>query len=148
MIEVLLVIAILLLLAGVAVVAFSDIFSQSQESVTRAKLNSIETALKHYHVALNQYPTTDQGLRALKKKPEGLSEKQQEKWFAVVESDKDWLDAWDREIKYERVSGDAQDEIGKPYKLWSVGPDGEDGTEDDIRAWDTGNGQDGDDPAE
>src|SRR2546423_164039 len=44
-------------------------------------------------------------------------------------------DAWGHKIRYELVdrATDAEAKTGPPYKLYSVGPDGQPDTDDDIR---------------
>ena len=85
---------------------------------------------------MNVFPSTEQGLLALVEPPmeEGEdSEKAASKWDGsyLVKSEIP-VDPWGNEYQYEYPSTHSRDD--QP-DIWSFGPDGEDGTEDDIFSW-------------
>ncbi|MCX5661965.1 MAG: type II secretion system major pseudopilin GspG [Planctomycetota bacterium] len=134
LIEVLLVLVILGMLATVAIVALSGTRETARIDATKLKINQLESALDLYNLALGSYPSDEQGLKALQTKPTFDDEKQGEKWRGpYLKSDP--RDEWNHEFKYQKVEGSTEETGGKPFKLWSMGPDGQDGTEDDIKNW-------------
>ena len=44
---------------------------------------------------------------------------------------KDVLDPWGNQYQYKKPA----EKSGMEYDLWSIGPDGQDGTDDDIGNW-------------
>jgi len=69
-------------------------------------------------------------LTALTEKPD--DEEIAKKWRGPYISDpKSLKDAWGRDLQYKFPGEVRQD----GYDLWSMGPDGEDGTEDDVTPW-------------
>ena len=93
-----------------------------------AKIHSLETALVSYKIETNWYPTTEQGLLALVVKPTTVMP---QKPFHQLIPPELMIDSWNHEFQY-RIPG-----IHNPdgYDVWSLGPDGVNGTEDDIGNW-------------
>jgi general secretion pathway protein G len=77
-------------------------------------LSALREALQRYEMEAGRFPTTEQGLRALLGK--GL-----DRGFPLT-------DPWGYPYVY-RAPGRSP---GKPYDLFSVGPDGKEGTADDV----------------
>jgi general secretion pathway protein G len=87
----------------------------------------INIPLLSYKMATGHYPTTEQGLMALIKAPTGVTN-----WKGpYLKCSSFPLDPWKNPYHY-RYPG-----IHNPntYDLWSSGPDGIDGTADDIGNW-------------
>lgn len=99
-------------------------------SISRAKtdIKSIVSMLQLYKAENYVYPSTDQGLEALVKKPEGDPEPKN--WRQL--NDKTPLDPWENPYKY--LSPGSHGEID----VYSFGPDGIQ-SEDDIGNWDAKN---------
>jgi general secretion pathway protein G len=136
LIEILLVIVIILLLAGALVVFVMPQREGAEKNTTRLLLNQVSSALDTYRLNLGHYPSEQEGgLDALLKKPTFENERQGEKWNGpYVKPGTQLDDAWGHKVRYEVV--DRSVEGGKsalPYKLYSVGPDGQADTDDDIR---------------
>lgn len=136
LIEVLLVIVIILMLAG-ALVAF--VLPQQEgaaKNTTRLLLNQVHNALETYRLNVGQYPTEDQGgLRALTARPTYEDERLAERWQGPYLKPGTRLeDSWGHPLRYELVDQSLADEsaTGLPYKLFSVGPDGQPETDDDL----------------
>ena len=95
--------------------------------VTRQLLETVSRALEMYMLDLGRYPTAEEGLAALVR-PNDLDEAEKRKWRGPYLR-REPLDPWGKRICYELVEEDE----GLPFRLWSVGADGQSGTEDDIR---------------
>ena len=136
LIEVLMVIVIIGLLAGVAVVSYRSTRRGAEIKTTRALLEEVETALEVFYTDVQQYPTEDQGLAALRTKPDFEDEATGKKWNGPYLK-KTPKDAWGNELVYKPVEAAGQvNEDGtpvKPYELYSKGPDGQEDTDDDVK---------------
>lgn len=136
LIEVLLVIVILGLLAAVAVVAMSGTREGAKIDTTKLLMQELETGMETYNMHVGHYPTEEEGgLDALTTKPTFDEEGSEDKWRGPYLK-KEAKDAWGNDFSYEAVEADALSEgSSTPFKLWSNGPDGQSGTEDDIKNW-------------
>ncbi|MBU0554297.1 type II secretion system major pseudopilin GspG [Myxococcota bacterium] len=122
LLEIMIVIAILGMLASVIVVGVMNQFERAKINTTRLKVGSVESAIQQYNVSYGEFPSQGEGLRALLTPPDGgkpfLNEKSVPK------------DAWNNELMYFSPARKG----GKPFEVVSKGPDGQEGSEDDIRA--------------
>jgi general secretion pathway protein G len=84
------------------------------------RLDGMKTALEIFEVQNDRFPTTAEGLNALITNPGNL-----EKWEPTM--DKLPVDPWGHGYIY-RSPG----KNGEPFDLLSAGPDGKEGTADDI----------------
>jgi general secretion pathway protein G len=141
LIEVLLVIVIILMLAGALVVFVLPQQENAEKNTTKLLLQNVETALDTYRLNMGRYPTTEQGLDALLNKPTFENEKLGEKWAGpYLKPGTKLEDPWGNKIHYElndatATSGDDAASKNAPrYKLFSLGPDGQPDTADDIKA--------------
>jgi general secretion pathway protein G len=138
LIEILLVIVILLLLASALVVFLLPQQEGAEKNTTKLLLNQVATALDTYRLNLGQYPSEqDGGLNALVTKPNYDNARLTEKWQGpYLKPGTKLEDPWGHAIRYEVVDkSTATDEnkSGPPYKLYSLGPDGQPDTDDDIK---------------
>lgn len=140
LIEVLMVIVILGMLGTLGIVSYINIREKSKIDTSQQMIVRVGEALELYNTAVGQYPTEDQGLKALRQRPD----------FDAAEGGTDpakrWAgpylkttakDAWGNELVYQPIEKEqlVVDESGnmpQPYKLFSKGPDGQEDTEDDI----------------
>jgi general secretion pathway protein G len=139
LIEVLLVIVIILMLAGALVVFVLPQQEGAEKNTTKLMLQNIETALDTYRLNMGRYPTTEQGLDALLTKPTFENEKLADKWNGpYLKPGTKLEDPWGNKIHYEladtSTAGDDSNKNAPRYKLYSVGPDGQPDTTDDIKA--------------
>ena len=140
LIEVLMVIVILGMLATVAIVSLSGTREKAKIDTTRQLISSVESALGIYATHIGQYPTEDQGLKALRERPDfdvGDGGSDPSKQWAGPYLQTTPKDAWGNELVYQPVEADqlVADDSGrvpKAYKLFSKGPDGQEDSEDDI----------------
>lgn len=137
LIEILLVIVIILLLAGALVVFVLPQQKGAEKNTTKLMLSQVASALDIYRLNLGHYPTEQEGgLDALLKKPTFENEKLNEKWQGPYLKPGTTLDdPWSHKIHYELVDREVEGEQkgGLPYKLYSLGPDGQPDTDDDIK---------------
>ena len=137
LIEILLVIVIILLLAGALVVFVLPQQQGAEKNTTKLLLSQVASALDTYRLNLGHYPTEQEGgLDALLKKPTFENEKLAEKWQGPYLKPGTTLDdPWNHKIHYELLDSTAEGEQkgALPYKLYSVGPDGQPDTDDDIK---------------
>lgn len=139
LIEILLVIVILLLLASALVVFLLPQQEGAEKNTTKLLLNNVATALDTYRLNIGRYPTEqDGGLNALVTKPNYENQRLGDKWQGPYLKPGTRLeDPWGHPIRYEVVdkstTADDKSRSGPPYKLYSVGPDGQPDTDDDIK---------------
>jgi general secretion pathway protein G len=131
LLEIMIALAILGLLVGLAVANLGGIFGEKQIEVARLYVNStLPLTFDTYKLSLGNYPSTNDGLQALMTKPAGASSK----WNGpYVKENAEWppKDPWDQPYQY-LFPGKHN---AKSYDLWSKGPDMIDGTADDIGNW-------------
>jgi general secretion pathway protein G len=132
LIEILVVLVILGILAGLIAPRIMGKPEEARRTKAALQIRSLESALKMYKLDSGVYPSTEQGLDALVKKPEtGIVPK---KWRegGYLESSKVPMDPWGNPFVY--VSpGEHGD-----FDLSSYGRDGEkggDGDNADINGW-------------
>lgn len=137
LIEILLVIVILLLLASALVVFLLPQQEGAEKNTTRLLLGQVATALDTYRLNLGRYPTEQDGnLNALITKPNYENPRLGEKWQGpYLKPGTQLEDPWGYPLRYEAVDKSLvtdETQSGPPYKLFSVGPDGQPETDDDI----------------
>ena len=131
LIELMVVIVILGILAGLIVPRIMSRPDEAKQLKAKIQIESLETALKLYKLDNGGYPTTEQGLVALVEQPESG---QAAKWKAggYLEKGKVPKDPWENEFLYlsPGVHGD--------FDIISFGADGVEGGEGknaDINSW-------------
>lgn len=137
LIEVLLVIVIILMLAGALVIFVLPQQEGAEKNTTKLLLQQVESALDTYRLNMGRYPTEEQGgLDALMVKPTFENERMGDKWNGpYLKPGTKLEDTWGNKLKYEVVdTTDEANKSGPRYKLFSVGPDGQPETADDIKA--------------
>ena len=128
LIEMLVVLAIIALFAALVAPRMLRRGDEARVTAAKAQVNSFMTALGAYKLDTSQYPTTEQGLAALRVKPEGLDQ-----WNGPYLPKDIPPDPWGRSYlyKYPGEHGDEPDII-------SYGADGQvggDGINGDILSW-------------
>jgi general secretion pathway protein G len=127
LLELLVVIVIIGLLAGLVAPRFFDQVSKSNTKIARAQIDSLEKALDQYRLDVGAYPTTEYGLAALNAKPQNL-----EKWAGPYLKKAVPPDPWGNRYIY-KSPGDHGD-----YDLSSLGSDGQpggNGEAADVNSW-------------
>ena len=133
LIEVLLVIVIIGLLAGVLVVTIGGTREGAEVDTTKLLIQKIENKVQEYYMHVGTYPTeAEGGLNALVAAPNFDDEKTAEKWRGPYVQTRELNDAWGNPLNYEAGEPGAD---GPKFKLWSNGPDRQSNSDDDIRNW-------------
>ncbi|MGM0565031.1 MAG: type II secretion system major pseudopilin GspG [Pseudomonadota bacterium] len=128
LIEIMVVVVIIGILAATVVPKLFGNVSEAQRTKAKSDIEAIGTALNLYKLENFDYPTTDQGLKALVSKP--TSGPEPRNWKPKL--DKVPKDPWGREYQY-LSPGEHGD-----YDLYSLGKDGRPGGEGenaDITSW-------------
>ncbi len=121
LIEVLLVLLIIGLLAGVAIFAMGGAQTDAQIDTTRAKLVEIENAIERYTLRFGQPPSEADGLQALLTGPTEDVDDTGRAFGPLLRGGESALqDAWGNEINYEVVEDDGR----RRFYIWSNGPNG------------------------
>lgn len=113
LIEILVVVAIIGMLGAVAVPAYMNYLADARVATTRSLIANVDVAVKSYNMKHGKYPES----------LEVLQEPQEDGGDPWLEGEA--VDPWGNELKYEKQGK-------KRPKITSAGPDGEEGTEDDI----------------
>ncbi len=132
LLEVLMVVVIIGLLTAFVVPNFFGAGEKAKKDLTQALVDSgLNGALDLYRAHMGSYPRSDEGgLQLLLERPS--DEEKAKRWAGpYVKRAQDLKDAWQRDLIY-KCPGDVNSES---YDLSSAGPDGQEGTEDDIRNW-------------
>lgn len=132
LLEILVVLAIIGLLAGLAIVQVGGIHSRAEITVARLAVDdSLRTVLNSYKFSTGSYPSTSDGLRALLVQPANNS-----RWAGpYIDKALALVDPWGEPYQYEYPG--RHNKTG--YDLWSKGPDKQAGTADDVTNWEEAN---------
>jgi len=130
MMVVMVIIGLLMALVGPRFIRQAEV---AKVKAARAQIELLGTALDTFRLDVGRYPTSQEGLAALRQRPFGT-----DRWDGPYLKKDVPKDPWDRPYYY-RSPG----ESGRPYDLYSLGADGTPGGEGDgrdITSWegDTG----------
>lgn len=128
--ELLIVLVIIGLLAALVGPTLYQRIKPAKQSAARAQIENFATALDSYYIDIGRYPTTQEGLKALRTKPETL-----EKWNGPYLKKEIPGDPWGSQYVY-RAPGRSGG-----YEIVSYGADGREGGEgedQDINSWESG----------
>jgi general secretion pathway protein G len=130
LIELLLVLIILVVLAGIAVPIYTGQSKKAKIQATKASINMLKTALNTFETQYDHYPTSDEGIDALIHPPVAPDGSQPAK---LLDADTVPTDGWGHAFLY-RCPGSVNTD---GYDLWSAGENGNDegGSGDDITSW-------------
>lgn len=120
LIEIMVVIVILAILAGLVVPKVVGQSDKARIKTTETALSTVSNALDMYKVDNSRYPTTAQGLEALTTPPADAKNYPDGGYIKGGYP----TDGWENELQYVAPGSD-----GRPYDLFSLGADGEQGGE-------------------
>lgn len=128
LIEMLVVVTIIALFAALVAPRILGRADQARVTATKVQISNFQGALAQYKLDTGIFPTTEQGLKALREKPNGV-----ESWRGPYLPKDVPMDPWGREYiyKYPGEHGDEPD-------LSSLGADGQSGGAElnaDIVSW-------------
>jgi len=131
LIEIMVVVVIIGLLATLVLPRVLGRQEQAQIEKARADIQALSSALKLYKLDNYNFPSTQQGLDALRREPSGDPPARNWKEGGYIERLP--TDPWGNEYQYLRPGQHGE------FDLWSYGADGKPGGEDaaaDITNWD------------
>ena len=127
LIELLIVMVILGLLAALVGPRMFGKVGKSKQKAAKAQMALLETSLDTYRLDVGKYPTTDQGLNALRVQPDSAG-----KWDGPYLAKEVPLDPWGHPYEYQSPSENGDFEIMAYGADGSSGGEGEDA---DIFNW-------------
>ena len=126
LLEVLLVLVILVVLGTITTVAVTGQQDKALKNAARAQVSQFDGAIELYKFDMKVFP---ESLDDLLESPSDSTKA--ERWGGpYLKKSSIPLDPWDNEYRYESRDGS--------YRVWSIGPDGSDGGDDDIASDDEG----------
>lgn len=128
--EILVVLAILGLLAGLAITKLGGTYDNAKKDAARLFVTtSVKVPLFSYKMAMGDFPSTQDGIQSLITAPANRADR----WRGpYLESSTLPLDPWGEPYHYQYPGTHNKD----GYDIWSSGPDHQSGTDDDIGNWD------------
>jgi len=132
LVEILVVIIVLGLLAGLVAPRIIGRVSEAKSATARTQIELLVVALDNYRLDNNRYPTTAQGLEALRSKPS--AEPVPANWRGPYLRKRIPLDPWGRAYVYASPGEQNPD----AFDLQSLGRDGAPGGADedaDVQSW-------------
>ena len=126
LIELMLVLVILATLAGLVAPKFVGQSKQAKLKAAKVQITNFETALDAFEIAVGRYPTSTEGLDALIHKPTTDPGDWQQPFMKNIP-----LDPWGNDYVYVYPGQHNVDS----FDLYSYGPDGKPGGDDDIVNW-------------
>jgi len=128
LVELLVTVSIMALLATAVVISVGPVLGKSRVDRARADIAALESGLEQYSFDMFNYPGADAGLDALKTPPSNDKFDQYRPGGYIKRIQQD---PWGNDYHY-AVPGPRS---GGAYDVYSAGPDGEPGNDDDIGNW-------------
>ncbi len=125
--EMLIVLSIIGLLMGMVIYNLTGVNDVAQGQKAQSDILTLKEALASYQLETGSLPTTEQGLKALWEKP--TAEPIPDRWKAMM--DEETKDPWGHSYQYRNPGKHNPDR----YDIFSMGPDGQPDTDDDIGNW-------------
>lgn len=122
LLELLVVIVIIGLLAGLVAPRYFETVDKSKIKVVRAQMDTLSKVLEQYRLEVGTYPTQEQGLEALMVQPAGVK-----RWQGPYLKKEVPMDPWGNPYLYQLSS------TGREIDLVSLGSDGQPGGEADAK---------------
>ncbi|WP_375391103.1 type II secretion system major pseudopilin GspG [uncultured Sphingomonas sp.] len=129
LVELMVVIVIIGLLATIVVINVLPSGDKAKQVRAKADISTIEGALETYRLQLDSYPTTAQGLEALRTAPQGVDAARYQPGGYIKKLEND---PWSRPYLYASPGRHGE------FDVWSYGRDGKEGgvgPDADITSW-------------
>ena len=126
LVEVLLVLIILVIIGSIVVPNLFGVKDKADIDAAKAQVNSMSTVMDLYRLDMNKYPGT---IKDLNDAPTDSA--LADKWNGPYLKSALKPDPWSNEYQYASPGK----KNTSSYDLWSNGPDGQSGTDDDIGNW-------------
>jgi general secretion pathway protein G len=130
MVELMAILIIIGLLATLVVTKVASKIDQAKLVTTKANLKMLHSAVNQFKMDTGRFPAEDVGLIELIQQPSDVKVWEEGGYLETTELPKD---GWGHDFIYELFP-----ESGKPFVIRSAGPDGQEGTEDDLFSTDAG----------
>lgn len=127
LVEIMIVLALVVMLGSYAGVKLIGMFNKGKQDIARTQIAGFGQALQAYYLAHSYYPTTAQGLRALISRPSAGKVPENYPEGGYLGKKELPKDPWGNEYRYAC-------EDGQNFTITSAGPDGQEGTSDDIKS--------------
>ena len=104
--------------------------TMAREQAAHRELNALAEALARFRADVERYPTNEEGLRCLARKPaafEAAGAGRSSYWFGPYLENVPEVDPWGNDYVYHTADG------GRSFELYSSGPGGETGSDDRFR---------------
>lgn len=125
LIEIMLVVVIISILVTVVLPRLTGRTEQARISATRLQIETVGMGLDAFELDIGRYPTTSEGLKVLLVNPGNTK-----KWNGPYLKKEVPLDPWGNAYVYNSPGKHNND-----YDLYSFGPNGVEGGDDDIGNW-------------
>lgn len=126
LVELLLVLVILGILAAIVLPQYTDYVNRARRQAAMTQINNFGAALDTFEVDVGRYPSTTEGLEALRQPPADAVG-----WKGPYLKTAVPLDPW----RHTYVYTEPGEHNPTTYDILSTGKDGQEGTEDDITSW-------------
>lgn len=114
LLEVMIVLAIIALIAGLAAPRMMDSFGRAKTRTASIQLENLKGAVRLFYLDVGRYPSEAEGLQALLEAPSGL-----DGWMGpYLDGAADLSDPWERAYLYRSPAGE------KPFEILTYGRDG------------------------
>ncbi len=143
LIELLIVIAILLAIGGLVVVNLIPRSEQAKTDLQSVQLKQIASAIDQFRLDMDRLPTEEEGIEVLWDGERIEDDTERQRYRGPYLTAPVRADRWGNVLAY-RFPGEIRGEAY--YDLVSFGPDGEEGTDDDLTNHDNLMGADGEIP--
>ncbi|KPL23019.1 MAG: hypothetical protein AMJ75_06910 [Phycisphaerae bacterium SM1_79] len=128
MVELMAMLIIIGLLATLVVTKVATKIDQARVTTTKANLKMLHSAVNQFKMDTGRFPTEDLGLLELIEQPTDVDNYPPGGYLETTDLPKD---GWGNDFMYELYP-----ESGKQFAIRSLGPDQEEGTEDDLLSTD------------
>ncbi|MDA0323510.1 MAG: type II secretion system major pseudopilin GspG [Verrucomicrobia bacterium] len=125
LVEIMIVVIIIAALAGMVVPRLIGRSEEAKKRIASADIRTLQTQLKLFRLDNDRFPNNSEGLNALLRKPAGAQ------GWSTPYIEKEATDPWNQPYKYRYPATRSTSE----FDVYSVGLDGNDGSEDDIGNW-------------
>jgi len=120
---------ILVIIASLAVTAYGPMQRRAYVNAAKTQIRAFKGPLAAFRLDMGDFPTSQDGLQALRTAPADAAAAGQ--WNGPYLDREVPLDPWRRPYSY---SYPGQHDPEMP-DIWSAGPDGVDGNQDDVTSW-------------
>ena len=125
--EILLVLAILVILGSLVTFGYVQIQKNAMMDSAKTQIRMFDQAIGMYRLDVGKFPSGDQGLQALRTQPPDAPANKWRGPYIAVDVP---MDPWGNPYRYQEIT----DSENQPsFEVTSDGPDGVNGTSDDIR---------------